>query len=132
MPQVSTEEFFVPVVLLMHLGSSAPQIHIAVFMCVTSLCLCVVLYSLVAVCGTLLVCVGMCVVLVRFTTRKRLHSMHTHSQLHSTTMEKHAKSTQMTTPAKLTHSLHKGLCGPVTEIYSDAPVLIEHLLPVPQ
>ena len=45
MPQVSTEEYSVPVVLLMHLGSSAPQVHIAVFMCVTSLCLCVVLYS---------------------------------------------------------------------------------------
>ena len=54
MPQVSTEEYSVPVVLLMHLGSSAPQVHIAVFMCVTSLCLCVVLYSLVTVCGTLL------------------------------------------------------------------------------
>ena len=91
MPQVNTEEYSVPVVLLMHLGSSAPQVHIAVFMCVTSLCLCVVLYLLVAVCGTLLVCVGMCVVLVRFTTGKRLHSMHTHSQLRSSTLEKHAE-----------------------------------------
>ena len=132
MPQVSTEEYSVPVVLLMHLVSSAPQVHIAVFMCVTSLCLCVVLYSLVGCVwySFVSVCVWystrLCrgVLLVRFTTTKRLHSMHTAtSQLHSTTLEKHAKTTQMTTPAKLTHSLHKVPCGPVTEIYSDTPVL---------
>ena len=78
MPQVSTEEYSVPVVLLMHLGSSAPQVHIAVFMCVTSLCLCVVLYSLVAVCGTLLVCVGMCVVLHSLVSGSVTRAFHNH------------------------------------------------------
>ena len=99
-------------------------------------CVCVWYCTRVWLCVVLGWFVSVCVALVRFTTGKRLHSMHTHSQLHSTTLEKHAKTTQMTTPAKLTHSLHKGPCGPVTEIYSDTPVLIggeiEHLLPVPQ
>ena len=82
----------------------------------------------VFVCGSVLA-FG-CVTLTRYVCGTRAFhnrqtaSFYAHTELHSTTLEKHAKTTQMTTPAKLTHSLHKVPCGPVTEIYSDTPVLI--------
>ena len=98
MPQVNTEEYFVPVVLLMHLGSSAPQVHIAVFMCVTSLC--VVVYSLVAVCGTPLVCVGVCG--TRAFHNRQTAPFYAHTQPAAfDNAGKTRRTTQMTTPAKI-------------------------------
>ena len=84
-----------PVVELMLLGSSASQVHIAVF-------------SLVAVCGT------------RAFHNRQTAPFYAHSQLRSTTLEKHAEQRKW---QHLQNFVHKEPWGPVTEIYSDTPVL---------